>query len=225
MTVVVTAGDYNKGETGKVSNILKENGVIENTTGNGSFTDFPTSEQLENELNRLRYRSRYAGALKSTVYALITVAAIAVLIAVLLLPVLRIYGSSMTPTLEEGEIVLSVKGSSFQTGDVVAFYYNNKVLIKRVIATAGEWVDIDSKGNVYINNVKIDEPYVSDLAFGECDIVLPYQVPESRVFVMGDHRSISVDSRSTSIGCVAEEQIVGKIIFRVWPFKMLGKVQ
>ncbi len=183
-----------------------------------------SAEQWESTLNQQRYRKNFASTMKNTVYALITVAAIAVLVAVLLLPVLRIYGTSMSPTLDEGNYVLSVKGSNFETGDVIAFYYNNKILIKRVIAQPGEWVDIAKDGTVYVNNVKIDEPYVTDLAFGECDIELPYQVPESRVFVMGDHRDVSVDSRSTTIGCVAEEQIVGKIVFCIWPYADFGAV-
>ena len=187
--------------------------------------DFPSTEQLEQELNRVRYRKNYAFALRSTIFTLITVSAIAVLVAVLLLPVLRIYGSSMNPTLSEGNIVVSLKGSSFKTGDVIAFYYNNKVLVKRVIATTGDWVDIDEEGNVYVNNVQIDEPYLTDKAFGECNIDLPYQVPESRIFVMGDNRSVSVDSRNTAVGCVAEEQIVGKIVFCVWPFSQFGNIK
>jgi signal peptidase I len=157
-------------------------------------------------------------------YTLITVSAVSILIAVLLLPVLRIYGTSMTPTLEESDIVLSVKGGKFDTGDVIAFYYNNKILVKRVIAQTGDWVNIEDDGTVYVNGVAIDEPYIKEKSFGECDIELPYQVPEDRVFVMGDHRDVSIDSRNTSIGCVAEEQIVGKIIFRIWPFSGLGKV-
>lgn len=131
----------------------------------------------------------------------------------------------MTPSLGEGDIVLSVKGGSFKTGDVVAFYYNNKILVKRVIARSGDWVDIDDDGNVTVNGIMLDEPYVSEKALGECDIKLPYQVPESRVFVMGDHRSTSVDSRNSAIGCVSEEQIVGKIVFRVWPLKSFGKTK
>ena len=186
--------------------------------------EFPTSEQLEEALTHERYKKSYASMLRNTVYALITVAAVAVLIAMLVLPVLRIYGSSMSPTLEEGNIVVSVRGSKFETGDVIAFYYNNKVLVKRVIAYAGQWVDIDEEGNVYVDGTLIDEPYVSEKAFGECDIALPYQVPESRIFVMGDHRSVSVDSRSTSVGCVAEEQVVGKIAFRIWPIDVVGIV-
>lgn len=163
--------------------------------------------------------------MRSTIYVLITVAAIAVLVAVLLLPVLQIFGTSMTPTLAEGNFVVSVKGSELKTGDVCAFYYNNKILVKRVIANAGDWVDIDEDGTVYINNQKIEEPYVSEPSIGECDIQLPYQVPESRVFVMGDHRSVSIDSRSTSIGCVAEEQLVGKIVFCIWPMSNFGFVR
>ena len=187
--------------------------------------DLPGTAELEEELKRVRYRRNYAIVFRSTVYTLITVSAIAVLVAVLLLPVLRIYGTSMSPTLTEGNIVVSLKGSRFETGDVIAFYYNNKVLVKRVIANTGDWVDIDKEGNVYVNNELINEPYLTDKAFGECNIDLPYQVPESRIFVMGDNRSVSVDSRNTAVGCVAEEQIVGKIVFCVWPFSQFGKIQ
>ena len=185
----------------------------------------PSTSLLENELERLRYKKRYGSALRSTIYMLITVAAVAVLIAVLLLPVLRIYGSSMNPTLNEGDIVLSIKGSEFKTGDIIAFYYNNKVLVKRVIAGPGDWVDISDDGTVYVNNQVIEEPYLTDRAKGDCNIKLPYQVPESRIFVMGDNRSVSVDSRNTAVGCVAEEQIVGKIIFSVWPFDHFGPIR
>ena len=187
--------------------------------------DRPTREQLDREVDRLRYRRRFSRALRGTIYALITVAAAAVLVAVLLLPVLQIYGTSMAPTLSEGQIVLSVKGSTFETGDVVAFYYNNKILVKRVIARAGQWVDIDADGTVYVDSVPIEEPYVTDPALGECNIELPYQVPEARIFVMGDHRSISIDSRSTAVGCVAEEQLVGRIVFCVWPLSDFGPVE
>ena len=189
--------------------------------------DLPTTEQLKNELRRTRFRSNYLQTLWNTISILITVASIAILVAVLLLPVLRIYGQSMSPTLSEGNIVISVKGGQMNTGDLVAFYYNNKILVKRVIASSGDWVDIDKDGYVYVNSVKIDEPYLDpeERAFGECNITLPYQVPESRLFVMGDNRSTSVDSRNTSVGCVAEEQIVGKIYFRVWPLATWGMLQ
>lgn len=153
-----------------------------------------------------------------------TVAAVAVLVATLVTPVLQITGSSMTPTLHDGQLVVSLKGGSFSQGDVIAFYYNNKILIKRVIAGPGDWVDIDQYGNVSVNDQPLDEPYLTDKALGECDIELPYQVPDGRYFVMGDHRATSVDSRSTTIGCVAEEQVVGNIAFRIWPLTELGPI-
>ena len=186
--------------------------------------EIPSIDQLKAEAGRTKHKKSFRRTVRNTIFTLITVSAAAVLIAVLLLPVLRIYGTSMDPTLEEGDIVISVKGSNFETGEIVAFYYNNKILVKRVIAHAGDWVDIDEDGNVFVNEKKLDEPYVTELALGDCDIELPYQVPESRLFVMGDHRSVSVDSRNTAVGCVAEEQIVGKIVFRVWPLADFGKV-
>lgn len=185
----------------------------------------PTTEQLEGELKRVRYKSRYRSVLRSTIYSLITVAAIAVLITTLWFPVLRVYGNSMTPTLQNGEIIFTVKMSEFEPGDIISFYYNNKILIKRVIARSGEWVNMDADGNVYVNETLLDEPYLDEKAFGDCNIELPYQVPEGRVFVMGDHRSTSVDSRNSAVGCVAQEQIVGKILFRVWPLEKFGWVK
>lgn len=182
-------------------------------------------QELEQELSRVKYQENYLAVLRSTIFSLITVAAVAVLIAVLLLPVLQIYGSSMTPTLDEGNIVLSVKGNNFKTGDMIAFYYNNKILIKRVIAQPGQWVDMDENGSVYVDGKRINEPYVTEKAMGECDIKLPYQVPESKIFVMGDHRSVSIDSRTQAVGCISEEQIVGKIVFRVWPLKDIGRIR
>lgn len=184
----------------------------------------PTSQQIEEELSRAKYRQRYRRVLCSTVFTLITVAAIAVLVATLLMPVLQIYGSSMTPTLSDSDIVLTIKTSDFEPGDVVAFYYNNKILVKRVIGVAGDWVNITEEGDVYINDTLLEEPYVAEKALGDCNIELPYQVPESRIFVMGDHRSVSVDSRNTAVGCVAEEQVVGKLVFRVWPLEYFGKI-
>ena len=182
----------------------------------------PTIEQLKNELNRERYKRRYFLVIRSTVYSLITVAAVAVLVATLWLPVLQIYGHSMAPTLIEGEIVVTVKNSDFKPGDVVAFYYNNKILVKRVIGTPGDWIEIDEEGRVRVNQILLEEPYVQEYALGECDIEMPYQVPDGRIFVMGDNRATSVDSRSTTVGCISEEEIVGKIVFRVWPLNALG---
>lgn len=187
-------------------------------------TELPEPEALEKELKRVRYRSRYGRVLKSTVYTLVVVAAFAVLVAVLFLPVLRIYGSSMTPTLNEGEIVVSVKNNGVKQGDVVGVYFGSKLLVKRVIATEHQWVDIDKDGNVYVDGKLLNEPYVREKAFGECDIDLPYQVPDESIFVMGDHRLTSVDSRSSSVGAVLMEDVAGKIIFRVWPLSEIGKV-
>lgn len=181
-------------------------------------------EQLERELSREKHKRRYKTVLRSTVYTLVVVAALAILTAVLWMPVLRIYGSSMTPTLSEGQIVVSVKGSHFKHGDVVGVYYGSKLLVKRCIATAGEWVDIDDDGNVYVNNQLLDEPYVVEKAFGECDLVLPYQVPENSIFVMGDHRATSIDSRSKSVGSIDMEDVVGRIVLRVWPLNTISLV-
>ena len=170
----------------------------------------------------MKYKDRYKSVLKSTVYALIVVAAVSVLISTIWMPVLQIYGTSMKPTLEEGDIVVSLKGSDFESGDLIAFYFGNKILVKRCIAGPGQWVDIDEEGFVYVDGKLIDEPYLKEKALGDCNIKLPYQVPASRYFCMGDHRSTSVDSRNTAVGCVSEEQIVGKIVFRVWPLPNFG---
>ncbi len=187
--------------------------------------DLPSIELLEAELKKERYKSNYGRVLRSTVFSLLVVAAMAVLIAVLLLPVLQISGTSMTDTLHNEDIVIAVNSSKFKTGDVIAFYYNNNILIKRVIANSGDWVDIDEDGNVYVNNILLDEPYLKEKALGECNITLPYQVPDKKCFVMGDHRSTSIDSRNSSIGCIGEDAVVGKIIFRVWPLSNIGFIQ
>ena len=189
-----------------------------------SPASLPSTEQIKEAYEKVSYRQRLLRSVASTTNILIVVAAVTVLIAVLLLPILRIYGQSMNSTLSSGELVVSVKGASFKTGDIVAFYYNNNILVKRVIANSCDWVDIDLNGNVYVNQKKIDEPYLDEKAFGEPTIDFPYQVPDERVFVLGDNRSVSIDSRHTSIGCVTSEQIVGKIVFRVWPLSKLGPV-
>lgn len=203
----------------------KEAGRSSRTHKKSSVVSMPGTAELEAELKRERYKNRYKSTLKSTIYTLLVVASVAVLISSLWMPVLQIYGSSMAPTLDAGDIVLSWKKDSFETGQIIAFYYNNKILIKRVIAGPGDWVDMDEDGTVYINGIELEEPYLAEKALGDCNIELPYQVPDEKVFVMGDHRSTSVDSRNTAVGCIALEQVVGRIVFRVWPLKQLGMVR
>lgn len=187
--------------------------------------EIPSVAQLESELQRERYRRNYSRVLRSTLFTLVSVAAVAILIAMLFMPVLQIYGSSMSPCLEDGEIVVTLKRSDFEQGDVISFYYNNKILVKRVIAFPGDWVNLDAEGNVSVNGQKLEEPYLVDKAYGDVNIQLPYQVPDGKYFVMGDHRSTSADSRNTAVGCVAEEQIVGKMVLRVWPFSAFGPIE
>lgn len=187
--------------------------------------ELPSVEQLEEELNREKYKKRYNRVLRSTIYTLVVVAAVAVLVATIWMPVLQIYGSSMAPTIDEGNIVVSIKGAEFEPGDLVAFYLGNKILVKRCIAGPGQWVDIDEDGDVYVDGKLLEEPYLKEKALGDCNIKLPYQVPDNRYFCLGDHRSTSVDSRNNTVGCVSEEQVVGKIVFRVWPLTGFGTLE
>ena len=179
----------------------------------------PTKKQVETERKRYRRQKAYNKALGGTVYVLTIVAAVAVLIATLILPVLQIEGTSMEPTLYNGDVVLLMKTTRFDRSDLCGFTWNNKLLIKRVIGVPGDWIEIDTDGTVYLNGEKLDEPYVEKKAFGECDLEFPFQVPQEQYFVIGDMRESSIDSRNTLIGCIPTDQIVGKVFFRIWPFK------
>lgn len=184
--------------------------------------EYPSLEEMEQEIARLKYKKSYGGALRSTVYSLAVVAAIAILVATLWMPVLQITGASMEPTLKDGQFVVALKNDEFEAGDITAFYYNNKILIKRVIANQGDWVNIDMDGNVFINDILLEEPYIKEKSLGECNIELPYQVPDGKVFVMGDDRAISLDSRTTAVGCISKEQILGQVVLRCWPLNTAG---
>ena len=198
--------------------------MSDNVSNDEESQSTPSIEVVEAELGRVRHKHNYLKALRNTLFSLVIVAAAAVLVAMLVLPILQITGASMTDTLQDRDIVVALRGSDFKTGDVVAFYYNNNILVKRVIANEGQWVDITDDGTVYVDNVPLDEPYIDEKAKGECNIKLPYQVPEGKVFVMGDHRKTSVDSRSTTLGCVSREMFLGRILFRVWPLNALGPI-
>ena len=181
--------------------------------------EIPTIDLLEGELKRTRYNRRYRRTLRTTIFSLLLVAAVAVIIAVLLLPVLQISSGSMENTLVDGDMVISLNNGKYETGDIIGFYYNNVVLIKRVIATSGDWVDIAEDGTVTVNGVVLDEPYVEEKALGECNIKLPYQVPQGKCFVLGDNRTQSIDSRNTAVGCISNDVVVGRLLARIWPLK------
>lgn len=196
--------------------------IIGKKTDRRKKISLPDRQAIEAEIRREKRQKARKRRLAAFIFSILTASSVAVLVAILWMPVLQIYGSSMYPTLREGEIVLSVKTSNIGQGDMVALKYGNKILVKRCIAVAGDWVDIDTEGNVFVNGDKIDEPYITDKSLGECNIELPYQVPDNTYFVMGDHRETSVDSRNTSVGCIYRDNIVGKIVFRLYPFSRIG---
>ena len=191
----------------------------------GEERNRPDLVVLEQELAREHYKARYVSVMQSTIFTLITVAAVAVLIATLWMPVLQIYGNSMSPNLESGNIVVCFKSDTLNRGDIIAFYFNNKILVKRVIGTPGDVIEIDEEGNFTVNGTQLREEYVQKKALGECNITMPYTVPQGRVFVVGDNRVDSVDSRNNTIGSIEKEQIIGKLLVRVWPFAEFGLVK
>lgn len=228
------AGNIESGNK-EAENKEAENKSTENNEGTSGYRSIMTDDydrysddlgikELRQELRRVKYNNKFAATLFNTVGTLVVVAAAAILVANLWLPILKVTGTSMSPTLQEGQVLMASKGHDFKTGDVIAFYYNNKILVKRVIAMPGDWVNISEDGTVYVNDIAIDEPYLNEKALGDCNIELPYQVPESKIFVMGDNRRVSLDSRNTAIGCVSEEQVVGRITFAIWPLSKIGKI-
>ncbi len=201
----------------------KQSGQADQTNQAKSM-EMPSIEQLEVELKRTRYTRRYHSTLRTTIFSLLIVAAMAVVIAVLLLPVLQIGGNSMETTLSDGNMVISLNDGKYRVGDVIAFYHNNLILIKRVIAVSGDWVDISEEGAVSVNGAPLEEPYVAEKALGECNITLPYQVPQGKCFVMGDHRATSIDSRNTAVGCISDDVVIGKLVLRIWPLESIGVI-
>ncbi len=197
---------------------------VKNMESNDRQPDMPSIELLEAELRREKYRRRFRRTLRRTLLSLVVIAAIAVIIAVLLMPVLQISGSSMENTLSEGDFVLALNNGKYKSGDIIGFYLNNGILIKRVIACPGDWVDMDGDGSVYVNGSRLDEPYLTEKSVGECNITLPFQVPEGTCFVMGDQRTASIDSRNTAVGCVPDDAIIGKLFLRFWPLERFGIV-
>lgn len=210
---------------GVVSVVAQPEAPEDSKTDRKPYTNIPSSADLKEELTRVSRETHLKLVLKNAFFAVLAVSAVAVLLSMLFMPVMRIYGTSMSPTLNEGNIVAAVKSPTLEQGDIVAFYYNNKVLVKRVIAGSGSWVDISEDGKVSVDGQELDEPYVEELALGESDITFPYQVPESRYFVIGDNRAVSIDSRSSSIGTIAEDQIIGKMMLRIWPLAEFGLVK
>lgn len=189
-----------------------------------AIKDKPSIEQLREELDRTRYRKEYYRVLVNTLFTLIVVASLTVLIAVIWLPVLEIYGSSMNPTLSEGEYVVAISTKNLKRGDLVAFYFGNKLLVKRCVGLPGDLVDISEDGTVYINGMQLDEPYLHDKAKGDSETEYPVEVPQEQYFMLGDRRATSLDSRNPSVGCITVDQIVGKVVFRIWPFERFGQI-
>jgi len=230
IAVSLDSSKYQKSSTDNIDDIYKEKAEIKNTNNdsleknNNAYSDLPSIEELKTELNRVKKNGEFGITMIRTIVVLICALSAAVIISSFFITVLKVSGSSMSPTFETGQIVIALNTDEFEAGDAIAFYYNNKVLIKRVIGSPGDWIDIDEDGNVSVNGVVLEETYISEKSLEPTDIEFPYQVPENKYFVLGDNRSVSIDSRSNSVGCISKEQLIGKIVFRVYPFDVFGKI-
>lgn len=185
----------------------------------------PTIDQLKNEIVRIKRQKSILRSCRAVFSTLIVVAATAIVVSAIWISMFLVYGSSMEPTLNNNEILVTLKGESFEYGDIVAFYFNNKVLIKRVIAVGGDVVDFDDSGNVYVNDKRLEERYLDSRQMGDVDIEFPHVVPNDKVFVLGDNRATSVDSRHTEIGDLSEEMIIGVVKLRIWPLNKIGVIE
>lgn len=196
-------------------------------TDNKKYTnyDLPDTANIKKAYDKAVYRNKLGRSVKWIINILVILVVLAVVASFLFMPVVKIYGDSMNDALDSGDIVLTTKDASIETGDIIAFNYNNNILVKRVIGVSDEWIKIDDEGNVSVDQNELKEPYVKWKSLGNSDIKYPYHVPENKFFVMGDNREGSMDSRNSSVGCISSEQIVGKVIFRVWPFEKFGKVK
>lgn len=181
----------------------------------------PSVDQLTAELMRTKYRRKFSATLASTLLSLVLIVLLSFVASHFFFPVMRIHGSSMSPSFQSGDLLVALKGSDYARGDVIAFYFNDKLLVKRVIACEGDTIQIEDNGSVLLNEQLLAEPYLQDSAPGDCDLEMPYVIPSERVFVMGDHRELSLDSRSSAIGCVAAEQVVGRVVLRIWPLNKI----
>lgn len=183
-----------------------------------------TIDNLKAEIHRVKYKNSFSRLLRSTVYVLIIIVAISSICATLFMPVIEITDSSMKPLLNDGDIVLTVKENKFKTGDIVAFYHGNKILIKRVIGVESDFVNIDKDGIVYVNGKELKENYVKELKKGDSDIKYPVQVSDGSIFVLSDDRDVLTDSRTLNVGQIKTNDIIGKVIFKVWPLKDIKKI-
>lgn len=187
--------------------------------------EIPSIEELEDELARERKRRAQSKVLRIIIGILFAVIAAAVAVVILVLPIYEISGSAMAHTLNNGDIVAAIKTNVFYNGDIIAYNFDDDIQIKRVIGRSGDKIDIDSSGHIFVNGAQLDEPYVEEFDLGDCDIEFPFDVPLDQNFVVGDHRDVSVDSRNTAVGCIKDEDVIGKIVFRIWPINAIGTVK